>query len=318
MVNKAFEVVVVGELNVDLILQDIASFPEIGKEKIARDMLLTMGSASAIFATNVAKLGNKTSFIGKLGDDSYGQLVIKTLKERSVDTSGIIIDNKVKTGITVSMTFPHNYAMVTYMGAMESFTINDIGFEFLAQAKHMHFSSFYLQPGIRPDSALLFSKCKEMGITTSFDPSWDPEETWNDDIFEVLKNVDVFLPNEQEALNIAGCESIKDALEKLSEYSKIVVIKLGKNGAITKSNGEIIQTTTFNLETKDTTGAGDSFNAGFISSWLAGNDIRKCLVMGNACGALATTKLGGSTASPDPKELEDFLKQHKENIFVTD
>jgi len=76
--NKNYDIVVVGELNIDLILQDIATFPEIGKEKIAKNMLLTMGSASAIFASNIAKLGNKTGFIGKIGNDSYGKLVTDT------------------------------------------------------------------------------------------------------------------------------------------------------------------------------------------------------------------------------------------------
>jgi sugar/nucleoside kinase (ribokinase family) len=314
--NKNYDIVVVGELNVDLILQDIATFPEIGKEKIAKNMLLTMGSASAIFASNIAKLGNKTGFIGKIGNDSYGKLVTDTLVDRGVNTSSILIDKKSKTGITVAMTFPHNYAMVTYMGAMEEFSINDVDFEFLKQAKHMHFASYYLQPGIRPDCHTLFEKCKNYGITTSFDPSWDPDEEWKDDIYKVLKNTDVFLPNEQEAINISGCKTIEDALEKLSEYSKIVVIKLGEKGAITKYQDEIIRTKTFNLEPKDTTGAGDSFNAGFISNWLVDNDIKKSLIMGNACGAIATTKLGGSTASPDTKELNQFLDQHRENIFV--
>ncbi len=316
MTEKKYDVVVVGELNVDLILQDIASFPEIGKEKIAKDMLLTMGSASAIFASNIAKLGNKTGFIGKLGADDYGRLVTDKLKESGVDTSGVFVDKNSKTGITVSMTFPHNYAMVTYMGAMEDFSIKDIDFDLLRQSKHVHFASYYLQPGIRPDCAKLFEKCRELNITTSFDPSWDPDEEWNDDIYNVLKSTDIFLPNTQEALNISGCSTIEDALSKLSKYSRIIVIKLGKDGAVTKHNDEIIRTKTFDLEPLDTTGAGDSFNAGFISSWLIDRDIKKALTNGNACGAIATTKLGGSTASPDAKELDDFLNQHKENIFI--
>lgn len=316
MSNKKYDVIVVGELNVDLIFQDIESFPEMGKEKIAKNMLLTMGSSSAIFATNIAKLGNKTSFIGKLGHDPYGELVLNTLMERGVDTSGILIDKNVKTGITISMTFPDNYSMITYMGAMENFNINDVDFNFLNNGKHMHFSSFYLQPGMRPHCKNLFKKCKELGISTSFDPSWDPDEKWEDDIIDVLKNTDVFLPNEQEAMNITGCNTVDEALDKLYQYSKIVVIKLGSKGAVTKYNGEIVRTKTFNIIPKDTTGAGDSFNAGFISSWLSGKSIKTCLTYGNACGALATTKLGGSTASPNEKELDQFLKLHNEDILI--
>lgn len=312
-----FDIVVVGELNVDMILQDISSFPEMGKEKIAKNMILTMGSASAIFASNVARLGAKVGFAGKLGRDYFAEIVLSTLKERGVDCGGIDQDENTQTGITVSLTFPHNYAMVTYMGAMEEFTLEDVRFDYIQKGRHMHLSSFYLQPGLRPGCAELFRRAKAAGLSTSFDPGWDPQEKWAEDTREVLENVDVFLPNEKEALNISGCKTVDGALEELGAYSQVVVIKRGGQGATCLADGEIIRTGIYRVEPVDTTGAGDSFNAGFLYEWLQGSDIRQCLATGTACGALATTKMGGTTASPTKKELREFLvSRHHEAIFM--
>ena len=314
---KNFDVVVVGELNVDLILQDIDTFPELGKEKVAKNMLLTMGSASAILASNIARLGLKVCFIGKLGPDSFGKIVMDTLGERRVDCSGIIIDDKVKTGITVSMTFPQNYAMVTYMGAMAKFSLEEIDFDYVSQANHLHFSSFYIQPALRPGCTELFRRAKEIGLTTSLDPGWDPDEEWDTDIYAVLDNVDVFLPNEKEAMNISKRKTVEEALETVNQHQHgaVTVIKKGDKGAIAKAGNQILKTKTFNVEPQDTTGAGDSFNAGFLSKWLQGKDLKECLIAGNACGAIAVTKLGGTTASPTSEEIERFLETHQEDIF---
>lgn len=309
------DVVVVGELNVDLILQDISSFPEMGKEKLARDMLLTMGSASAILASNLARLGVRVGFAGKLGKDQFAEVVLSTLTERGVDVGGIEQDAESRTGVTVALTFPDNYAMVTFMGAMQEFGIGDVDFEYVATAKHLHLSSYYLQPAIRRDCEVLFGRAKEAGMTTSFDPGWDPEEEWAEDIRKVLQYVDVFLPNEQEALHISGQDTTERALADLGAQSTVVVIKKGGDGAICLANGEVIKTGVYTITPIDTTGAGDSFNAGFLYEFLQGSDIRQCLAAGSACGALATTKLGGSTASPTIQELNSFLDDHRaENV----
>jgi sugar/nucleoside kinase (ribokinase family) len=312
---EKFDVVVVGELNADLILHDIPSFPEIGKEKLAKDMTLTMGSASAILATNIARLGLKVGFMGKIGNDGFGKIVIDTLKDRHVDCSGIKIDQQVKTGITVVMSFPEDYAMLTCMGAMETFSLNDVDFKYIKRGKHMHLSSYYLQPALRSGCPELFKKAKELGMTTSFDPGWDPAEEWKEDIFDVLNNVDVLLPNEQEAMFISGKETIEKAMEKLNKHASTVVVTKGSQGSVCCTHNEFISAKVFKVDAKDTTGAGDSYNTGFLYKWLQGGDIKNCMIFGSACGAIATTKLGGTTASPTENELKQFLESHTENII---
>ncbi|UCD37177.1 MAG: carbohydrate kinase family protein [Fidelibacterota bacterium] len=312
-----FDVVVVGELNVDLILQDVSSLPEMGKEKLAEGMELTMGSASAILASNLARLGVRVGFAGKLGRDRFAEVVLATLEERGVDTGGITQDADARTGITVSMTFPDNYAMVTYMGVMEEYSLEEVPLDYVLQGRHLHLSSFYLQPGLRPGCAELFQRAKEAGLSTSFDPGWDPQEEWAADIKDVLPFVDVFLPNEQEALSISDQSTVAAAISELGGYSPVVVIKQGSGGAVCLAEGESIKTGIYTVNSVDTTGAGDSFNAGFLYEWLGGKDIHQSLKSGSACGALATTKLGGSTASPTIQELESFLDEYRdEPIFV--
>jgi sugar/nucleoside kinase (ribokinase family) len=308
------DIVVVGELNADLILQDIPSFPEIGKERLAKNMTLTMGSASAILATNIARLGLKVGFIGKLGKDALGRIVTDTLRERKVDCSGIAEDGAVQTGITVVLSFPKDYAMLTFMGAMDSFSLADVNFDYLKKARHMHFSSFYLQPKMRPRAAELFSRAKEMGLSTSLDPGWDPLEKW-DDVLPVLKYVDIFFPNEQEMLHISGTPTVEEALKKIGPTIPTVVVKRGGQGALCLSKGQTLSVGAYRAIPIDTTGAGDSFNSGFLYQWLTGGNLHNCMKYGAACGAIATTKMGGATASPSLAELDAFFAEHRENIF---
>ncbi len=310
-----FDIVVVGELNADLILSDPKGFPEMGKEKLVGGMLLTMGSASAIFATNIAHLGMKVGFIGKLGADYLGKIVTDTLAERGVDCSGIQVMTEEKTGITVALSYPENYAMMTYMGAMETFNLADVDFDYVKRGKHLHFSSYYLQPGMRPDCVELFKRAKALGMTTSFDPGPDPAEKYEADILEVLPYIDVFLPNESEAMSIAHRDTVAEALEFLSKYASTTVITCGSEGALARSKGETLKSTVYKVDPVDTTGAGDSFNCGFLLNWLSGSSLAESLVTGSACGAIATTKVGGATASPTRAEMDAFIATHGKDIF---
>lgn len=308
---KKLDILVVGELNVDLILTGVPSLPELGKEKIAKGMNFTMGSASAIFANNISKLGMKVGFVGKLGNDYFGKFMLQNLKERDIDVSHVVVKDGLKTGITVSLSFPEGYAMVTYGGAMQDLTIKDIDLNYLKESKHMHLSSYFLQPGMRKDCSELFKLSKKFGLTTSFDPGWDPAEKWSKVIFGILPYVDVFLPNEQEALMITRCSNVKTALDKLGEYSENVVIKQGSKGALAKEGKRKINTNAFKVKVVDTTGAGDSFNAGYLYKYLNGANIEDRLTFGSACGAIVTTKLGGTTSFPNLREIQKFISSHR-------
>ena len=319
MDKKQFEVITVGELNVDLILNDIEGYPEVGKEKMADKMTLTLGSSSAIFASNLSSLGASVSFIGKIGNDMFGELVINSLSQKGVDISNLIHEPELQTGITVVLNYDEDRANVTYGGAMEALTLSDISDNVLSSAKHMHFSSLFLQTGLKPDVITLFKRAKELGLTTSLDTQWDPEEKWEFDYKNLLPYVDLFMPNVTEFMLLTESKSIKEATEKVKNYSNHVVIKNGSKGSVLiKKNGTETNLPNFlNTNVVDAIGAGDSFNAGFILKFIQGSPLEECQRFGNLTGALNTTGSGGTSAfSSRDKIIKTAKDQFGESISI--
>ena len=295
--GKLYDVLVIGELNIDLILNNIESFPEMGKEKISRDMSLVMGSSSAIFACNMASLGNRTGFIGKIGLDDFGNFVLKSLENKNVDTRLILKSKSVNTGATIVLNYDQDRAMVTYPGAMEDLVIDDIPFDEFNHARHLHLSSFFLQRGIKKDITRIFKKAKEKGMTTSLDIQWDPAEKWDFDYRETLPYIDVFLPNEAEIKALTGTNDPVDAIHKLKQYAKIIAVKSGDNGSLLWQDNNLVHKKAYtNEKVVDAIGAGDSFNAGFIYKFLMGGTAVDCLDFANLTGAISTTAAGGTAA----------------------
>ena len=298
MTAKALDVVVVGELNIDLVLTDVP-LPEYEKERLAEDMRFTMGSSSAITAHNLSAIGGRVGFVAKVGTDSFGRFMIEELDKGSVETIAIIKDDTLKTGATIVLANRGKKALLTFMGAMTRMTIDDIDWRYVTFARHMHLGCYYLQNGLRPQVPELFQQAHTLGLTTSIDTNWDPDEKWGEEIFEVFKHTDIFLPNDSEAMQIARCTSVDDAVRKLGEKVRVVAVKCGKSGAIASIEGTMYNSPGLNIKVVETTGAGDSFNAGFLYSYLKGEEWNTCLRYGNACGALAVTEIGGTGAFKD-------------------
>lgn len=305
----AFDVLVVGELNVDIILNEIASFPEIGKEVLSDRMTLTMGSSSAIFASNLSTLGTKVAFLGDLGVDNFGDHVIDSLKAKNVDTSLIRRLTDVNTGATIVLNFGEDRAMVTYQGAMKNTTVNDVPESGLKNARHLHMSSVFLQSGMVAKLPQLFRKAKQLGLTTSIDPQWDPAEKWDLQITDLLPFVDVFMPNMAELRGLTGKDDMNTALSSLSGIANTVVVKHGSHGAYLWNNGELIHQKPFlNTKVVDSIGAGDSFDAGFIHYFLKGKSHSECLEFGAITGAINTTRPGGTGAFGNLALVKDIAK----------
>jgi sugar/nucleoside kinase (ribokinase family) len=301
------DIVVVGDINADLIFTGLPSLPAFRELKHAKAMKFTLGGASAIFAHNMARLGAATGFVGKVGRDHVGDFLIDTLKGAGVDTSRVVRDSALPTGVCVSMSFPDDYAMVSYPGIRESFSLKEVDMQYVKQARHLHVSSYYLQPGLQPGCVELFRCTKAGGLTTSLDPDHDPREKWNSGMQQLLHEVDFFLPNETEAARISGSEDLSAAARYFAGFGHTTVIKRGHQGVSVVCGGQVISAPSFAIQPIDTTGAGDSFDAGFIFQHLSRAPLEKCMAWGNACGALSTRALGGIDAFPTPSEVEKFL-----------
>ncbi|HEX5023754.1 MAG TPA: carbohydrate kinase family protein [Agriterribacter sp.] len=306
---KKFDVSVIGELNVDFILNKNDSFPVMGKEVLAGEMSLTLGSSSAIFASNLCSLGATVAFLGKLGKDLFGELVLQTLRKSGVDITAIEQRQGLSTGATVVLNFGEDRAMVTHPGAMEYLTATDLNWEIIKQSRHLHFSSFFIQKAIRQDIGMIFKKAKAEGLTTSFDPQWDPAEKWEIDLENILPYVDVFLPNEKELLRITKCNSVSAAIEKIENIANTIVLKQGNEGSTVYTSKESFSQPAFlNDAVVDAIGAGDSFNAGFIYKFIQSHPLRVCQSFGNVMGAVSTTAAGGTNAFKDPENILKIAK----------
>ena len=294
------DVLVIGELNVDILLNKLRGFPVIGQEILADEMTFTLGSSSAIFAANLASLGVTTSFCGIVGTDVFGQFIISELNNKKVDTQFIVEVSKHQTGITIILNYGQDRANVTHCGAMEHFQLSDIHTDQFAQYKHLHLSSYFLQKGLQKNIVHLLKIAHEKGLTTSLDIQWDPANEWQFPYKACLPYVDYFMPNEAELLALTNTLEIADALDALDAFGNTIVVKRGENGAVAYNKGTYTQADPYlHRRFIDAIGAGDSFNAGFICSFLQGKTLHDCLMFGNLAGAINTTAPGGTAAFSD-------------------
>jgi sugar/nucleoside kinase (ribokinase family) len=297
-----FDILVAGELNPDLIVSDPDLEPRFGQqETLVRSTELAIGSSSAIFACGAARLGLRVGFTGVVGDDEFGCFMRRSLSAAGVDGSAIIVDKAQRTGISVILARGADRAILTHSGAIAALRADQVPSELLQRARHLHVASYFLQTALRPGLADLFARAQGLGLTTSLDTNWDPQETWAglDDVFLAT---DVFLPNQAEALAICGAGDVNEALEQLSTRVPAGAIKLGARGALGWRAKQRLRVAAPSVAVVDTIGAGDSFDAGFVFGHLHDWPLERILRVATACGSLSTRAPGGTAAQPTLSE----------------
>ncbi len=307
---SAKKILVIGELNVDILLNNIQGFPEIGKEILASNMSTVLGSSSAIFASNLASLGAKVSFCGTIGQDTYGEIVLGILRKNRVDTQHIHMIQEEKTGATIILNYNQDRANITYCGAINSLTSDLIPWQKIHEFDHVHISNFFVQKGIRENIIKIFKRLKGYGVTTSLDIQWDVEEKWDYDYKKGLQFVDIFLPNESEILRLTQSNTVEEAISKIQPYNGKLIIKQGIKGSLGIHKNKKVSCPAYNLKPfVDAIGAGDSFNVGFILKFLREASLEECLKMGNMTGAISTTGTGGTKAFENKESIQKKLCQ---------
>lgn len=318
------DVLCLGELNVDIIVDAQDAKIEMGSEHLARSYKLCLGSSTAICAVGLARLGARVRFVGAVGDDMFGEFVLRALSSEGVDVSHVKQVGGAPTGLTLSFTNGTDRALLTIPGLISSAAAEDLDvMSVLAQtgARHLHCSSYYLQSGLRPSLPTVFRAAKDAGMTISLDTGHDPDEMWEGGILDVLPYVDVFLPNEVEVRSIAAKlgqdtepELTYKAAARIAALTRMVVAKMGHRGAMAVSRDgdgyEVAACPANDVQVVDTTGAGDAFNAGFIYAMLRGRSTRECLAIGNACAGLSTMGTGGTEKMANLEALAQFLHDH--------
>ncbi|MGB2589216.1 MAG: carbohydrate kinase family protein [Candidatus Acidiferrum sp.] len=304
-----FDISVVGEINLDVVLYGLPGHFELDREHLANNLSLTLGSSSAIFAHNCALLGNRIDFHGAVGDDPLGELCLGRLMDSGVEVSAVRKFPGKQTGLTVILPQPEKRFILTYPGVMAELRVEDLDLTRILNAGHLHLSSYFLQKALRPRVPELFRLAKEAGLSTSLDTNDDPDDRWERGALDVLAWVDVFLPNEYEACRLAGVDDPMLALDFLAKRVPLVVMKRGKKGALARRGSETFEASPLKVAAVDTIGAGDSFDAGFLHQFIRGASIDECMRYGNLTGALSTTRSGGTEAFRDTKHRQSFLGQ---------
>jgi sugar/nucleoside kinase (ribokinase family) len=298
------DLVVLGDCNPDLLLTGdvVPSFGQV--EQIVDDATLTIGGSGAITAAGSARLGLRTALVSVVGDDSFGRLQLDALRARGVDVGGVRVDPTLPTGVTVVLSRGDDRAILTAPGTIGVLRGELVDLDLLRGARHVHATSYFLQPGLRADLPELLGVARAAGATVSLDTNWDPAGSWDDGLDRLLGMLDVFLPNAAEARLITGEPDVEVAASALAAQVGTVAVKLGASGGLARSGAATVRRAALAAELVDTTGAGDSFAAGFLAGRLLGHPLERALALAVACGSLSTRASGGVDAQPTLEEAE--------------
>jgi sugar/nucleoside kinase (ribokinase family) len=309
------DVSIVGEINPDLIFYGLPrELPE-EREILATGFTLTLGSSSAILAHNLALLGTKVAFSAQIGSDALGDMCCERLNQAGIDVSHVTRSTSgTSTGVTLILPMATTRRILTYPGTMFELGIEDLDLDYLATAKHFHLSSPFLQRKLFPDIPKLFSEMKRRGLTISLDTNDDPEGKWDGLLEKILPLVDLLFCTEEELARFTRAEA---AAERISAIVPLLVVKQGARGATAHRGGRQIAVSALQLDVRDTVGAGDTFDAGFLHQWLRNAPLETCMAYGNLAGGLSVTRSGGTDAFNDSVYRKDFFERHwRQNTLV--
>jgi sugar/nucleoside kinase (ribokinase family) len=309
------DIICVGILVADVLGKPVDSLPEKGKLGLVEKMSLQIGGCAANVAIDLAKLGLKTTVIGKIGDDNFGKFLLDTLNSEKVDVSGLKIDKNVSTSASMVMISGDGERSILHsFGANAKFCFDDINPDVVTKSKILLIAGTFLMPDFDGDGTRkLLKLAKESGVLCCMDTAWDSKGQWLKKIESSLQYLDWFMPSYDEAREMSG----KTEPEEIAEFFhsrgvKNVVIKLGSEGCFVKpENDKGYQVAAFEKVTAvDTSGAGDSFCAGFIAGLNKGWDIPACAKFANAVGAHCIMQIGTTAGIKSIEETLQFIADY--------
>ena len=299
---QRLDLVVVGDCNPDVLVLGDDVTPAFGQqEKLVDGIWMVVGGSAAITAVAAARLGLSVALVAAVGADPAGDFMLGQLAREGVGIAAVAVHDTAPTGMTVALSRGADRAILTAPGAVASLTAQDVPAALLARARHVHVSSYFLlERSLGPGLAAVLAAARAAGATTSLDTNWDPAGKWGDDhLHAALAQTDVLLPNETEALRIAGAPALPAAAGALTAAGRRLVVKLGERGALCADGPVWHRAELPPVTPVDATGAGDCFDAGLIGGLLRGLALPDAAALGCAVGALSTQAAGGAASSPD-------------------
>lgn len=313
-------VIVVGDANVDIIVP----YPRfLNEERTLVDYPspeMQGGGTSANTAVALARLGNHTSFIGSVGDDQYGRYIQKDFQKEGVDTSGLIIEPELNTiGVFAFIDENGERYLWGWPREEQAFKVIDrdkVPFEKIRGAGWVHSSGMAIVHDTSARSSIIeiFREAYEAGVPTSFDLNLRVdngvlEPDYEEAVREMIKYTTYLLGSGTDEFAYLGetDDWMKNARSFVTEKRTVIVRNGSEGSAGYAFNGEAVSPA-FRIKVEDTVGAGDVYNAGFITAKLMGKSLEECLVTGNAVSAY-TVERKGARSCPTAGELEEFLRQ---------
>jgi sugar/nucleoside kinase (ribokinase family) len=303
--GRDLDLLILGDCNPDVMVLGEDLDPAFGQqEKLVDGIALVIGGSASIMAVAAARLGLRVALVAAVGDDAAGQFMLSQLAAEGVRTDGMVVRPGLATAMTVVLSRGADRASLTAVGALPTLTAADVPGALLARARHLHVSSYFLvERSLGPGLAALFGTARAAGVSTSLDPNWDPAGRWGDRHLDaVLRQTDVLLPNEAEALRLSGAATICDAVAALAAAGPRLVVKLGSDGAVSADRDQWHRVSTppdLPGEYADSTGAGDCCDAGVVAGLLAGLDLPAAAALGCAVGSASTRAAGGTGVRTD-------------------
>jgi len=308
------DLVVIGDCNPDVLVLGGDVTPAFGQEEKLVDTIgLVIGGSAAITAVAAARLGLSVALVAAVGADPAGTFMLDQLVREGVDVSAVAVRAGTPTGMTVALSRGGDRAILTALGAMNSLTAADVPAGLLAAARHVHVSSYFLlEDSLGPGLAGLLAAARAGGATTSLDTNWDPSGRWGDErLSAAIAQADLLLPNEAEALRLAGADTLDAAVAALAAAGPRLAVKLGERGLLCADGDSWHQVSVPPVTPADTTGAGDCCNAGLIAGLLQGLTLPAAAALGCAAGALSTGAPGGTASAPDLPSATRLSRQAK-------
>ncbi len=302
------DVIGFGALNLDRLFQvnQIACKDE---EGYVINLEERCGGSAANTIIGLSRLGLKTGFIGKIGNDSQGKMLLANLNKENINTAGIIKSSNGRSGTV------HGYvdregerALYVDPGVNDNITIQEINQEFASNTKLLHLTSFAGQ-SIKAQEALLENIPGQLKV--SLDPGMIYANKGIEALTKILQRTDILLTNQKELdVLLSGLKDLEDKINTILNFGiKIMVIKQGQNGCLVIDGRKKYLIDAFKVDCKDTTGAGDAFNSGFIYGILEGKNIKESASIGNFVASCCIQELGATTGLPRKTALIDLDNQ---------
>ena len=297
------DVVGFGALNVDKLFK-VNRIAHAEKESFIQSSSVACGGSAANTMVGLARLGRKVGFVGKVGLDGEGELLVEDFLTEGVDMLGVVRAEGGESGTVMGFVDEQGQrALYINSGVNDTITCEEIRSEYVSQAKFLHLTSFVGEQSFQTQKKLLetLKKCTKV----SFDPGALYAQKGYTQLSPIVERAYLVMPNAHELEQITGQrDPKKGAAFLLGKGVEVVAVKLGSDGCYVTNGYEHHHIEALKVPVVDTTGAGDAFNAGFLYGLLNKKSLLECGRIGNFVASRCVMKLGARAGLPYTKALE--------------